>query len=495
MGGAFDFLKKGRVLVLIAALTAVAALLFPGPFTAGAQWAARVFLETLDGWTLFLASFCLVVCIILTVHPKGRVKIGGEEAEPEFRAITWVAMMFAAGMGAGLVFWGAAEPLIIFLDPPPGDGVLPGTEEARGRALALTQFHWSLHAWAIYAVAAVAIGLSQDVTKSILPSRPFKFLPRPARRAIDIVALVALLFGLVASLGQGVFQINAGLALLTGGAIPEGASAQAIFLFMLTVAYLGSAWLGLREGIAVLSNINMMLAGLLLVFIFVAGPTGEIFATSLETAGAYLSQFVELSTTLRDDGPGREWTRAWSLVYFLWWVAWTPFVGVFLARISRGRTVRSFVFAAVIVPSLMTLVWFSVVGGTALSLQAGGVDLGVTDFGTAPQAAYVLLENLPLTALMQLVTIILVVIFLITSADSGAYVMAMFSEEEPDPSRGGRMFWGLMLAVLTGAAVLSDKGQDATRALAVAGAVPLTFLLAAQGVAALLTLRKKGSGR
>lgn len=466
------------------ASVAIAALLFPKAFSAGAQGVAGWFLVSFDLWTLLLPSACLLLCLVLLVHPAGRTVIGGEEAAPEFRFVTWAAMMFAAGMGAGLVFWGAAEPLILFVSPPPGSGIGPETAEARSQALAITQFHWALHAWAIYAVAAVAIGISQDFGQSVLPSRPFRLLPKPWRRGIDIVALIAVLFGLVASLGQGVFQVGAGIATVSGGAVPSAVITQISFLVLLTVAYLGSALLGLRRGIAILSNVNMVLALLLATYILVAGPTAASFATIGESFVSYLKALPQLSFDLRDEGAPRDWTRAWSLTYFLWWVAWTPFVGVFLARISRGRSVRSFMLAAVLIPSFATLVWFSVLGGAALSFQSAGTDLGVSDFATAPQATYRLLENLPLTTVMQSVTMILVAIFLVTSADSGAYVMAMFSEENRDPSQVGRLFWGGVLALLTGATVLSEGGQAATRALAVAGAIPLTFLLAAQGVAA-----------
>lgn len=482
---------KGRLLSFSIGALALMALLLPGQFSGLVQSVATGFLQVFDWWTLLLATASLLFCAAILVLPAGRKVIGGAEATPEFRTVTWIAMMFAAGMGAGLVFWGAAEPLIIYLNPPPGEGIMGQTEEARTRALALTQFHWSLHAWAIYAVSAIAIAIGKGSAQILLPSRPFHFLSPPIRRLIDISALIAVLFGLVASLGQGAFQVSAGLSKLTEGQLAAQASTQVAFLAMLTVAYLLSAWLGLRQGIAILSNVNMALACILAVFIFVAGPSVEIVSTLFETAWNYATSLPELSVNLRPVGEGRDWTRAWSLVYFLWWVAWTPFVGVFLARISQGRSLRSFVVAAVLVPSVVTLVWFSIFGGAALAVQASGVDLGVSSFETAPLAAYVLLENFPAAKLMQLMTVLLVSIFLITSADSGAYVLAMFSEEEANPSRAGRLFWGITLALLAAAAILSADGQNITRSLAVAGAVPLTFLLAAQGAVAAWSLFRR----
>lgn len=465
-------------------LAALLALFLPGAFASAVQSLADGFLRRFDGWTLLMSTLPLVFCLAVLLLPHGRRVIGGPAAKPEFGAVTWTAMMFAAGMGAGLVFWGAAEPLIHAANPPPGEGLLGGTAGARSRALAITQFHWALHAWAIYGVAAISIGMALSGQGPLLPSRPFPFLPPAWRRTIDMIALLAVLFGLVASLGQGVFQVGAGVETITGGTFGGGAGGQALLLLVLMSGYLASAALGLRRGIAVLSNVNVVLAFLLAGFIFLAGPTGAILATLGESAAAYIGSIPELSTSLRPEGPSREWTRDWSLTYFLWWIAWTPFTGVFLARISRGRSLRAFVVAAVLVPSLVTLVWFSVLGGAALHLQAEGADLGISSFASAPLATYRLLESLPFTGLFQLVTMLLVTVFLITSADSGAYVLAMFSEEDSEPAVGPRMFWGLILAALTGAAILSAEGQNITRAMAVAGAIPLTLLLAGQGLVA-----------
>ncbi|GGY50159.1 glycine betaine transporter OpuD [Parvularcula lutaonensis] len=456
-------------------------MFLPGTFSAAIQSLANGFLQSFDRWTLLLPTACLAFCLAVLFLPHGKFVIGGPRAKPEFRRVTWVAMMFAAGMGAGLVFWGSAEPLIHMASPPPDLDIAPNSDEARWKALAITQFHWSLHAWAIYGVAAIAVGMALSGKGPLLPSRPFGGLPHWARRGIDITALVAVLFGLVASLGQGVFQVGAGLATISDGKIPEGIVAQIPFLLLLTTAYLVSAWLGLRRGIAILSNVNIALALALALYVFIVGPTGAIVSAFVDSALSYSANFAELSFRLRPEGEARDWTRAWSLTYFLWWVAWTPFVGVFLARISRGRSLREFVIAAVFVPSAMTLLWFAILGGAALAVQQTGRDLGISDFDTATLAAYVLLDELPLTTLMQGMTIALVTIFLITSADSGAYVLAMFTEETSSPSAGGRVFWGLVLAALTAAAILSEDGQSATRAMAVAGAIPLTFLLAAQG--------------
>jgi choline-glycine betaine transporter len=467
----------------------LAAFVAPGPFSRALTALSTWYLQIFDGWTLFLASACLLFCAGLALTPLGRLKLGGENRQPEFGLLTWGGMMFAAGMGAGLVFWGAAEPLIHTVNPPPGEGLQPLSPEARRYGLALTQFHWGLHAWAIYGVAAVAIGLASAAHGSLMPSAPFGAMPRVARRAIDLIALVAVLFGLVASLGQGVFQMGAGLSVIGVGAEDPSAPRQLLLLFGIAVAYLASAILGLRRGIAVLSNVNIALALALAVFLLIAAPTSPVGRSLTESAVHYIGRFAEFSLTLREEGPARDWTRDWSLTYLLWWVAWTPFVGVFLARISRGRSVRSFITMAVLVPSLVTLLWFSVLGGAAIGLAEAHVDLGVDNFDTAPQATYALLGQLPFALPSSVLTLILVAIFLVTSADSGAYVLAMLSSTDESPGVGARLFWGVVLTILTGAAILSEGGQNVTRAMAVAGALPMTFLLAGQAGATLWRYR------
>lgn len=456
-------------------------MLFPAYSAGQVQHLARWFLIQFDWLTLFVATSAVVLCIAIAVLPVGNRKIGGEAATPEFRLTTWFSMLFAAGMGAGLVFWGAAEPVIHFNAPPP-NGAPAGTDKALFDALAITQFHWSLHAWSVYAIAALAVAISTRPQDMPLPSNPVTFARRPIRRLIDWVAIGAVIFGIVASIGQGVIQLAAGVGLIGGGALSDGIGTQLVLLTILTASYLLSATSGLRRGIAWASNLNLVLALVLALSVFVLADTGRIIATFGESLAAYTKSLFMLSKELRPEGVARQWTRDWSLTYFLWWIAWTPFVGVFIARISRGRRLRTFVLGVVLVPCLVTLVWFSVFGGAALSLEASGVNLGVDDFETAPRATYAILSHLPLTRPLQILTFLLVFVFLLTSADSGSYVLAMFSRGRAgEPPIGERLFWGGVISILTFAAVLSADGQTATRAYAVAGAIPLVLLLMVQG--------------
>ncbi len=246
----------------------------------------------------------------------------------------------------------------------------------------------------------------------------------------------------------------------------------------LTAAYLTSTASGLGRGIAVLSVVNVFLAVSLLAFVLAAGPTLAMLAAPPRALAAYLAELPRLSFVLPPEGAARQWSRDWSLTYFLWWVAWAPFVGVFVARISRGRTVRTFLAGVLLVPSLATLVWFSVLGEAALAAEAAGASLGVSDFETAPRATYALLATLPFPAWSQALTLLLVFLFLVTSADSGAYVLGLFGQDRNEPGIAHRLWWGVILAGMTGGALLSAGGQSVTRAMAVAGAVPLSLLLA-----------------
>lgn len=426
------FLSRRYLPHAVVALAAMATLAFPEVTSGIMRGLSGWFFRNLDWMTLLAAAIAVLFCLAVVLLPVGSARIGGADAKPEFKAVTWFAMLFAAGMGSGMVFWGAAEPLVFYFSPPPGE-IAAESEAARREALALTQFHWGIHAWAIYAVAGLVVAIPAGGNKAPLPSTPFPALPRLSRRFIDWLAISAVIFGVVGSMGQGTIQMAAGVERITDEEILASPVSRLGILAVLTVIYLLSAASGLRKGIAILSNINLVLALLLMIFVFIAGPTLEIIWTFFETLSAYGQRIISLTFTLRPEGEAREWTHAWSLTYLLWWIAWTPFVGVFIARISRGRTLRQFVAAVVLVPVLVTLVWFSVLGGTALEMAEQGLRLGVRDMQTAPEATYALLEHLPFTLIMQILTFLLVFVFLLTSADSGSYVLAMFSRGRADP--------------------------------------------------------------
>lgn len=481
-----------------------------------AEWlqaATGAFLHYGDWFVLAVSSFALAACLFLALGPARRIRLGGPQARPEFGFVSWIAMLFAAGMGAGLVFWGAAEPLL-FAETPPPMGALesyawseaalePASEEARRRAMALAMLHWGLHPWAIYALSAAAVGFfayrraqvtGEDAAGHLLPSAP---LHAPGavrggareplvRRAIDWIALLGVVFGIVASLGNGVRQLNAGAASVTGASQTESLPLQFAFLAVLAAAYLISAASGVRRGIRILSDINLALALGLVVFVLWAGPALSILKTAAIAAYDYARALPGLAFELRRGGgeAAAGWTQAWSLTYFLWWIAWIPFVGVFVARISYGRTLGAFMAGVLGAPVLITLVWFSVFGAAAFDLQYNqGADLGIAGADAAQIAIFRVLGEYPAAALTQTLATLLVFVFLVTSADSGAYVLAMLARGgDPRPPIRDRLFWGVLLALLTALALAAAGGHAVMRAFAVAGAAPMVFILAWQGL-------------
>ncbi len=488
------YIPHAAVLGLVALILAA-----PGGASSALNAGRASFLERFDYVVLWVSSGALLVCALLVITPARKYRLGGPHARPEFGVVAWISMLFAAGMGAGLVFWGASEPIVHALNPPEGarfgaDLVEAGSAEAQRRAMAVSLLHWALHPWAIYALGALGVAVFAFAHHRAEPdagaspganANPDDARLSPSavagprahsvlRYAIDWLALAAVIFGIVASLANGVLQMAAGVASFGVG------QSDSDWLFITLLAALISAALvsavsGLARGIRILSMINVGLGLAIMSFILIAGPTGSIAATAATAAGDYLSSLPRLAFDL---GARDVWAKSWTLTYFLWWMAWIPFVGVFIARISYGRTLGAFVTATVLVPSIVTLIWFATFGGAAFDAQfAQGVDLGIAD-GGAQQASYRLLETLPFAALTKALTVMLVFFFLVTSADSAAFVLAMLARGgDPNPPVRERVFWGLMLGFLAAGALLSGDGTNATEAYAVAGSIPIVFML------------------
>ncbi|MGV9737206.1 BCCT family transporter [Rhodococcus aetherivorans] len=416
------------------------------------------------GWLFVLtASGFVVFSLWLALSRFGRIPLGKDDEVPEFRTVSWIAMMFSAGMGIGLMFFGVAEPLAHFVTPP------PGTAGGVGPAMATTMFHWSLHPWSIYAVVglAIAYGTYRKGRKQLISSAFLPLLGRraegPAGKVIDILALFATLFGTAASLGLGALQIGSGFA-VTGWLEETGVLLLVAIIALLTAAFVASAVSGVARGIQWLSNINMVLALALAAFVFVVGPTVLILNLVPTTLGAYAADLARMSARTAASSPEvAEWLSAWTVFYWAWWISWTPFVGMFLARISRGRTVRQFVVGVIVVPSTVSLVWFAVFGGAAIGEQRDG--LGLADVGTTEAQLFGMLENLPLFTISAAVVMVLVAIFFVSGADAASIVMGTLSQRGTlSPHRRVVVFWG----VLTGgvaALLLWTGGADALTAL------------------------------
>ncbi|MFW5920794.1 MAG: BCCT family transporter [Polyangiales bacterium] len=435
------------------------------------------------GW-LYVGSlgFFIIFALWLLFSRHASIRLGDDDERPEFHLLTWFSMLFSAGMGIGLVFYGVAEPMMHYASPP---GVEGGTIEAAEHALPTTFFHWGIHAWAIYVLMALAIAYFSFRRKLPLAIRSC-FYPILGERIygwpghlIDILAVFGTLFGLATSLGLGAQQVNAGLNYLFD--IPLETKSQLILIAVITGAATISLVTGVSKGIRRLSEANMVLAALLMIFVFVVGPTLFIVNSFVENVGNYLGEvFTRTFRVGVMGGDQSEWAKSWTLFYWGWWIAWSPFVGMFVARISRGRTIREFILGVLLVPTGVTFIWFSVFGGTALDLELSGHGISAAVSDDLSTAIYVMLEKLPLSAITSFLAAAVVAVFFVTSSDSASFVVDMLtSGGHPDPPIWQRVFWacteGACAAVLLYAG--GSKALNALQAAVVTIGLPFCVVL------------------
>ncbi|MCT2592080.1 BCCT family transporter [Streptomyces sp. N2-109] len=433
------------------------------------------------GWAFVLAASGFVLFALwLAFSRYGRITLGTEGEKPEFRTVSWVAMMFSAGMGIGLMFFGVNEPLSHFADPPPGTD--PADVGAKMEtAMSTTLFHWTLHPWAIYAVVGLGIAYStfrrgrrQTISAVFTPLIGEEHSRGVMGRAIDILAILATLFGSAASLGLGALQIGSGVEEVDWMS-EVSTGVLVVIIAVLTAAFILSAVSGVARGIQWLSNINMVLAALLVVFLFSVGPTVLILDLLPTSVGSYFGDFAKLAARSEaSSGEGiEEWLSSWTVFYWAWWISWTPFVGMFIARISRGRTIRQFVGGVILVPSVVSLIWFAIFGGTAMRLESEGA--GLTDESTAEGQLFAVLREYPLASAASLVVMILVAIFFVSGADAASIVMGTLSQKGTlEPSRVVVIFWGVLTGAVAAIMLLVGGGGDT----ALTGLQNLTILVA-----------------
>lgn len=491
------FFRKRLLFIISLVLCAVVGgwgMLFPDNLGGLASGLTAAAFDALGWFFMLSVTAFLGICIWLALSRFGKLKLGQPDDQPEFSTLSWMAMLFAAGMGVGLLFWGVAEPVMHFSSPPVLRG---GSPEAARQAMVLTNFHWGLHAWAVYAIAGLVLayfGFRRGTPN--LPGAPLRsvfsgrWVPFVAGGA-DLIGVMAVAIGVAGSLGMGILQIQAGLHVLTGLSADSLAVSTGILL-VLTAAYLVSASTGLDKGIKILSNMNILIAIALMLFLLIAGPTAFLLDGFVTAIGDYSSSLISISLRTfpyRDLG---EWTTSWTLTYFIWWIAWAPFVGVFIARISRGRTIREFVAGVLLAPTLFSILWFAVFGGSAIYQDLwglGGISELVNEDVTV--AVFSLFERYPLSGLLGWTAVVLVFVFLVTSADSATFVLGMLtSHGTPNPSTTRKISWGLLLAALSAALVFTGN-IDALRAVVVSGAVPFAFVMLLQIVAFVRALREE----
>lgn len=446
------------------------------------------------GWVYLLAvSFFLGFVIWLCFTRFGRIRLGPDDSRPAYSFVSWFAMLFSAGMGIGLLFYSVAEPILHYANPPVGAGE---TIEAARQSMRLTFFHWGFHAWAIYIVVGLSLayfsfrkGLPLTIRSTLYPILGERIHGRLGD-FIDIFAVIGTLFGVATSLGFGVMQVNAGLNYLFD--IPLSGTTQLILIALITTAATLSVVSGLDRGIRRLSELNLILALFLLVFVFVAGPSVFLLDALIQNTGNYLSGVVELSfqTYAFQDS---SWKGSWTLFYWGWWIAWSPFVGMFIARISRGRTLREFITGVLLVPSILTFIWLTIFGNTALNLalNSTAVDIAQAVELSLPTALFVVLDQFPLASVSSLVATIVVVTFFVTSSDSGSLVIDIITAGgHTNPPVQQRIFWavteGLVAAVL-----LITGGLTALQTAAITTALPLVVILLLMCYGLVRSLRKE----
>ncbi len=450
------------------------------------------------GWLFVLLASAFVVFVIwLAAGRFGSIPLGNDDEEPEFKTVSWVAMMFSAGMGIGLMFYGVSEPLTHYMTPPPGTGGA-GNPEAVQTAMATTLFHWTLHPWAIYAVVGIAVaygvfrkGRSQLISSAFAPLIGEKRASGTAGRVIDILAIFATLFGSAASLGLGALQIGSGLQIVSSlGKLGNGLLVGIIVV--LTIAFIASAVSGVAKGIQWLSNINMVLALALAVFVFVAGPTVFMLDLVPTAVGSYFQDLAMMSA--RTDAAGgngmAEWLSGWTVFYWAWWLSWTPFVGMFIARISRGRTIRQFVTGVLLVPSLVSLVWFAIFGGAAINIQQKGAD--IAGASSSEGQLFAMLGELPLATITSILVMVLVAIFFVSGADAASIVMGSLSERGAlEPSKSTVIFWGVATGGVAAVMLLvgGDSALTGLQNITIVAALPFAIVMVGLSVALVKDLR------
>ena len=490
---------SGIGIATLAGLMGLGILLWPSLVTGLIGQATGFVTERFGTLVLWFSTGLLVLGAALAVLPTGRYRLANDDAPPEFSRAAWLAMLFAAGMGSGLIFWGVAEPLThrdMLLET--------GFDEAAAsaRSMALTWFHWGLHAWAIYALSALAIawfhyrrGAKETPSGGIehwagrrLGSASVTGIGRTA----DALAILAVLFGVAGALANSITLLFVGFG-DTMGAGAEPGGFYAIVLALLGAAFLASVTTGIHGGIRWLSTLNVWLALALLTALAWFLQPGAFVALSADALTTWVTSLPRWSVELVSVEGSHDWARGWTVTYLLWWMAWTPFVGLFIARISRGRTVREFIAGVVLVPVAVSMVWFAVLGGGAIEADrasGGAVSATLAQHYTAPLFAW--LSTLPIGGILAGTCGVLLFVFMVTSADSACYVLGMLGRRgEPRPPVSARIGWGLLLIALTAGLLVRDD-VDVNKAVAIAGAIPFLLILAAQVVALMLDLRRDG---
>ena len=465
--------------IIITAIVVLLGAIFPNQFneigTNITGWITEYF-----GWYyMVIVALMIFFCVFLIFSPIGKLKLGKPEDKPEFNTISWFAMLFSAGMGIGLVFWGAAEPISHFVSPPSGD---PQSATAYKEALRGAFMQWGFHAWAVYGVVALALAYFQFrknepalISKTLRPIFGNK-VDGPLGTIIDVVSVFATIGGVAVSLGLGAMQIAGGLNYLFD--VPNTIMTQGIIILIVTILFLTSAWSGLSRGIQYLSNANIGLAGIILLFVFIVGPAVLILNMLTSSTGEYLNTLLfNMFDTAPLDPQKNEWMKSWTFFQLAWWISWSPFVGIFIARVSKGRSIREFVSGVLLAPVLVSLVWFAAFG--VLGIETAKKTPKIFDM--PPETAlFGVFNEVPLGFVLSIVTLLLIATFFITSADSATFVLGMQTTfGSLNPSVIVKVIWGIAQALIAFILLFSggDNGLNALQNMAIMTALPFSIIV------------------
>lgn len=470
--------KVFTISVIIVAMIALTGAIMPEAFGTAANYLFN-FSKQKFGWFYLLSVFIIIVFLVwLAASKYGTIRLGGEQEKPDYSFFTWMGMLFSAGFGVGLVFWGVAEPMSHFFNTPFG-GIESESAEAARVAMGYSFFHWGISQWSIFALVGLVIAFLQfRKQKDGLVStalEPVTGKKTAVKNAIDILSVIATVMGVATSVGLGVLQMSGGLETIAGTG--NNIMIQLFMLFFIFVAYMISTMTGLDKGIRILSNFNLIIAVLFLLFVFATGPTVFILESFTLGIGDYITNFVQYSLRLQPYSEG-SWVGEWTIFYWAWTIAWSPYVGAFVARVSKGRTIREFIVGVMVIPSLIACLWIATFGGTALWFdlhENTGIAAAVNKDVTV--ALFQMFDQLPWSGVMSILSLVLIFTFLVTSADSATYILAsMTSRGIMNPNVWGKLVWGTLMAAIAGV-LLYTGGLEALQTASLIAAFPFTILL------------------
>lgn len=476
--------KLGTVFIISSILVSLFVLwgaLFPSSLNEVANAALTWMIDNFGWFYMLITALFIFFVVGIAISPYGKVRLGKRNDRPEYSWISWIGMLFAAGIGVGFVFWGVAEPLLYYMEPPVG--YQPETTDSAIAGLRYGAYHWALHPWAIYSVVGLTLAYVQyrKGLPALISSAFYPILGERVNgwqgKTIDILAVLATCTGVATTFGLSAMQITGGLSHISP--IPNSSWTQLIIIALVTVLFLISAARGVDRGIKILSNVNLIIAGFLLLFVIIFGPTLFIAESFVTTLGGYITNVIPMALTLTPFSES-EWLGTNTIFFWAWHISWAPFMGLFIAKISRGRTIREFIAGVLIVPTLIAILWFTTFGGTGLYIElfgAGGLSELINS--QVELALFAMLAELPFSFFTNIVAIILIAIFFITSADSASFVLgSMTSNGDPEPKLSVKLVWGLLIA--GAASVLLFSGGGGLRALqtaSIVAALPFTIIM------------------